>query len=180
MLYPSPHPSPTRGEGAAALIYALFAGPLSITYHDASSGAASDLKEASRLALAMVANLGLGDKRTLFSMDALAAFNIQPDTTLVIAEAEGVLASQNERCFEILRQYSAALNSVVSGLLEHETIDGSAVVKAVASVRAHLDSAIGVTLTRRCASSPQSRHTNPLLRYAQHQRRWPETQSLKP
>ena len=151
MLYPSPHPSPTRGEGAAALIYALFAGPLSITYHDASSGAASDLKEASRLALAMVANLGLGDKRTLFSMDALAAFNIQPDTTLVIAEAEGVLASQNERCFEILRQYSAALNSVVSGLLEHETIDGSAVVKAVASVRAHLDSAIG---DRRDVDSP--------------------------
>ena len=91
------------------MIYALFTGPLSITYHDASSGAASDLKEASRLALAMVANLGLGDKGTLFSMDALAAFNIQPDTTLVIAEAEGVLASQNERCFEILRQYSAAL-----------------------------------------------------------------------
>ena len=68
-----------------------------ITYHDASSGAASDLKEASRLALAMVANLSLGDKGRLFSMDTFAAFNIQPDTMLVIAEAEGVLASQNER-----------------------------------------------------------------------------------
>lgn len=110
-----------------------------ITYRDASSGAASDLKEASRLALSMVASLGLGDKGTLFSMDALAAFNITPDTTLAVAEAEGILVTQNEHCFSILRQYEAAFSAVVSSLLERETIPGSVVVQAVAAVRINLD-----------------------------------------
>ena len=114
-----------------------------IIYNDASSGAASDLKEASRLALSMVASLGLGDKGTLFSMDALAAFNIKPDTTLAVAEAEGILVTQNERCFSVLRQYDAALNTVVAGLLERETINGFEVVEAVAAVQLSLAAPAG-------------------------------------
>ena len=110
-----------------------------ITYNDASSGAASDLKEASRLALTMVASLGLGDKGTLFSMDALAAFNIKPDTTLAVAEAEGVLVTQNERCFSVLHEYHEALRTVVASLLERETVPGSEVVQAVAAVRKNLE-----------------------------------------
>ncbi len=72
-----------------------------ITYDDASSGASSDLKEASRLALSMVATLGLGDNGTLFSLEALlTALNIKPDTTIAVAEAEAVLTAQNERCLD--------------------------------------------------------------------------------
>ena len=73
----------------------------------------------------MVASLGLGDKGTLFSMDALAAFNIKPDTTLAVAEAEGVLVAQNERCFSVLHEYHEALRTVVASVLERETIPGS-------------------------------------------------------
>ena len=110
-----------------------------IRYDDASSGAASDLKEASRLALSMVASLGLGDKGTLFSMDALAVFNITPDTTLAVAEAEGILVKQNECCFAILQQYKEAFRAVVARLLERETIHGIEVVEAVAAVQKDLE-----------------------------------------
>ena len=122
-----------------------------IAYQDASSGAASDLKEASRLALSMVASLGLGDRGTLFSMDALAAFNIKPDITLAVAEAEAILVKQNDRCFAILHQYAAALGAVVSSLLERESIQGVEVVQAVTAVRADLKLEDG---DRRDPSSP--------------------------
>lgn len=107
-----------------------------ITYDDASSGAASDLKEASRIALSMVATLGLGDRGTLFSLDALAALGMKPDTAAAVAEAEQVLTTQNERCLATLREFDAALQEIIARLLAQETIDGEEVVRAVAAVRA--------------------------------------------
>jgi len=107
-----------------------------ITYDDASSGAASDLKEASRLALSMVATLGLSDTGTLFSLDALTALNIKPDTTSAVAQAELILASQNERCLATLRELRGALLALTAQLVERETIDGDEVARAVASARA--------------------------------------------
>ncbi|MEC5388119.1 AAA family ATPase [Uliginosibacterium sp. H3] len=107
-----------------------------ITYDDASSGASSDLKEASRLALSMVATLGLGDNGTLFSLEALAALNIAPDTKIVVAEAEAVLTTQNERCLETLRKLEGALKQLTAQLLEHETIDGAEVARIVAEAQA--------------------------------------------
>lgn len=121
-----------------------------ITYNDASSGASSDLKEASRLALSMVATLGLGDKGTLFSLEALTALSIKPDTTLVVAEAEAILALQNERCLDTLRELGAALKSLTEQLLEYETIDGVEVTRAVDAARA----AQNLHIERRSAHSP--------------------------
>lgn len=106
-----------------------------IRYQDASSGAASDLKEASRIALSMVANLGLGDKGSLFSLDALVSLNIRPDPSGAIAEAEQLLAAQNARCMAVLEEYGSALRGITAKLLDRETIDGDEVVQAVASVR---------------------------------------------
>ena len=107
-----------------------------ITYDDASSGAASDLKEASRLALSMVATLGLSDTGTLFSLDALTALNIKPDTTSAVAQAEIILASQNERCLATLRELRGALLELTAKLVERETIDGESVARAIANARA--------------------------------------------
>ena len=106
-----------------------------ITYDDASSGASSDLKEASRLALSMVATLGLSDTGTLFSLEALAALNIKPDPTAAVAEAEMILAAQNERCLATLRKLRAALVELTEKLAEHETIDGEDVARAIANAR---------------------------------------------
>ncbi len=121
-----------------------------LTYADASSGAASDLKEASKIALTMVANLGLGDQGTLFNLEALAALNVPPDTSKAVAEAEALLATQNAHCFALLRDYDAALKELTGKLLERETIDGIEVVQAVADVRMRLEVAGG---DRRSANS---------------------------
>jgi cell division protease FtsH len=110
-----------------------------LTYDDASSGAASDLKEASKIALSMVANLGLGDQGTLFNLEALAVFNVPPDTSKAVAEAEALLVTQNAHCFTLLRNYDAALKELTAKLLERETIDGAEVVQAVADVRMRLE-----------------------------------------
>jgi cell division protease FtsH len=107
-----------------------------ITYNDASSGASSDLKEASKLALSMVATLGLSDTGTLFSLDALTALNIKPDPTSAVAEAEAILTAQNERCLATLRELRGALVELSEMLVERETIDGAEVARAIANARA--------------------------------------------
>jgi cell division protease FtsH len=107
-----------------------------LTYNDASSGAASDLKEASRLALSMVATLGLSDTGTLFSLDALTALNIKPDPTSAVAEAEAILTAQNERCLATLRELRGALVELTEKLVERETIDGEEVARAISNARA--------------------------------------------
>lgn len=107
-----------------------------ITYDDASSGAASDLKEASRLALSMVATLGLSDAGTLFSLDALTALNIRPDPTAAVVEAEAILITQNERCLATLKELRGALVELTAELVERETIDGEDVARAIANARA--------------------------------------------
>jgi cell division protease FtsH len=106
-----------------------------ITYDDASSGAASDLKEASRLALSMVATLGLSDKGTLFSLDALSELHLKPDTTIAVAQAESVLATQNEQCLTTLRELHGALVDLTEKLVEHETLDGEEVAQAISNAR---------------------------------------------
>jgi cell division protease FtsH len=105
-------------------------------YDDASSGAANDLKEASRLALSMVATLGLGDAGTLFSLDALTTLGIKPDPRTAVAEAEAILAAQNERCLQTLTELRGALVALTEQLIEHETIDGDEVARAISNVRA--------------------------------------------
>ena len=107
-----------------------------ITYDDASSGAASDLKEASRLALSMVATLGLSNTGTLFSLDALTALGIKPDPQKAVAEAETILAAQNERCLATLTELRGALVALTEKLVERETIDGEEVARAIADARA--------------------------------------------
>ncbi|MEA2698159.1 MAG: cell division protease FtsH, partial [Myxococcales bacterium] len=106
-----------------------------ITYNDASSGAASDLKEASRLALSMVAMLGLSDEGTLFSLDALSALNLKPDATIAVAQAESILATQNEQCLATLRELHGALVELTEKLVEHETLDGEEVAQAISNAR---------------------------------------------
>ncbi len=136
-----------------------------LTYADASSGAASDLKEASKIALTMVANLGLGDQGTLFNLEALAALNVPPDTSKVVAEAEALLVTQNANCFALLRDYDAALKELTDKLLARETIEGIEVVQAVADVRMRLDAAGGerrsVNSAMRATLQTQSPQDNP-------------------
>jgi cell division protease FtsH len=106
-----------------------------IAFDDTSSGAASDLKEASKLALSMVATLGLSDKGTLFSLDALSELRLEPDTTTAVAQAESILAAENEKCLATLRELRGALVEVSEDLVAHETIDGAEVARAITNAR---------------------------------------------
>ncbi|HEX5125271.1 MAG TPA: AAA family ATPase [Rhodocyclaceae bacterium] len=132
-----------------------------ITYNDASSGASSDLKEASRLALSMVATLGLGDNGTLFNLEALDATGMKPDTTQVVSEAEAVLTSQNQRCLATLRDLSGALKEITAQLLERETIEGDDVARAVAVAR---DAHEKRHVEKRRTDSPMREALPPFLR----------------
>jgi cell division protease FtsH len=107
-----------------------------VIFGEASSGAGSDLKEASRIALAMSASFGLGDSGKLFSMEALTAMNIQPDTEASVADAEAVLTRLHELCLAHLTRYRPALEDLADQMLERETILGVDVDKAIEKVNA--------------------------------------------
>ncbi len=95
-----------------------------ICYGECSSGAAQDLKEASKIALSMVATLGLGDEGNLFSLDALSEMNMRPDLKEPIARAEQMLQRLGHECDELLKLHRLALDSIALALLQKESIDG--------------------------------------------------------
>ena len=72
----------------------------------------------------------------MFSLDALTALNIKPDPTRAVAEAETILTTQNERCLATLRELRGALVELTAKLVEHETIDGEEVGRAISNARA--------------------------------------------
>jgi cell division protease FtsH len=106
-------------------------------YGEASSGAAHDLQEASKLALAMVSRFGFGSDGSLFSIAALTdSLQAQPELVHAIAESKKVLADLNAKCQANLAQVRPALDSVTQQLLQDETVAGEFVEKAVAGALA--------------------------------------------
>lgn len=95
-----------------------------IRYNECSSGASQDLKEASKIALSMVATLGLGDEGNLFNVEALSEMNLRPDMKEPIAGAEQLLRRLGDECERLLRTHQATLDAIVVELLTKESIDG--------------------------------------------------------
>jgi cell division protease FtsH len=85
-----------------------------------SSGAAADLKEASKLALSMVVEYGMGPANMLFSAAALDA----PERDRWINEADTLLSQVNKSCSLLLTNRLTALEALTELLLEHETVTG--------------------------------------------------------
>ena len=104
--------------------------------HEASSGASSDLKEASKLALTMVATLGLGDKGRLLNYEAVGEMNFPFNSDRALDEANALLERLHAETEAILLRYTDALQAVTRALLEHETIAGDVVIRAVDEVEA--------------------------------------------
>jgi cell division protease FtsH len=109
-----------------------------VAYGEASSGAGSDLKEASRIALSMVASFGLGDSGNLFSMQALLDMNAQPNLKAAEEESERLLKRLHELCLAHLTRYKPALEDLRDQMLERETITGDDVERAIERVDARL------------------------------------------
>ncbi|MDB6063503.1 MAG: ATPase central domain protein [Verrucomicrobiaceae bacterium] len=104
-------------------------------YRECSSGAAQDLKEASKIALSMVANLGLGDDGNLFSIEALGEMNLRPDMKEPIARAEQLLQRLGGECEQLLHAHRGALDAITQALLEKESIDGDELAALIAPHR---------------------------------------------
>lgn len=101
---------------------------------EVSSGASSDLKEASKIAYSMVASLGMGEKETLFSVDAFQDLRIPPDHAKYLEEANSLLDNLNQRCMKLMQDLAPALHDIADELLKRETIPGADVTRAIEAV----------------------------------------------
>lgn len=108
-----------------------------LRFGEASSGAAQDLEEASKLAMAMVARFGFGRSGSLFSIGALGdSVQSQPEIAHAIEESRELLHRLNGQCQAHMARLKPALDDVTQQLLAVETVEGRDVERAVASAQA--------------------------------------------
>jgi cell division protease FtsH len=117
-------------------IQMLLAGRMAeqLYFGEVSSGAASDLTEASKLAYSMVSSLGMGGKGELFSIDAFRDLQIPPDHAKYLDEANAMLDKLNKQCMDNMQLLDKAVQDVAGELLKKETIDGDYVIAAMEAV----------------------------------------------
>ncbi|HEY4301260.1 MAG TPA: ATP-dependent zinc metalloprotease FtsH [Candidatus Didemnitutus sp.] len=107
---------------------------------DFSNGAYGDLKQATRIARAMVCDYGMSDlgpvalgenQDTVFlGRDITRSQHVSEDTARRVDHAiSGILESQYKRAQQIIGEHRSALDKVAEALLEHETIEGRHVLE---------------------------------------------------
>jgi cell division protease FtsH len=107
-----------------------------------STGASDDIMKATELVRRMITEFGMSEKlgsvryagQQLQYLGGVAQDNSQlsPRTQeLIDTEVQAIVTEQYERAQALLREHRAALESLAAELLEHETLDGSAVEAAL-------------------------------------------------
>jgi cell division protease FtsH len=107
---------------------------------DFSNGAYGDIKQATRIARAMVCDYGMSDlgpiamgenQDTVFlGRDITRSQHISEDTARKVDMAvSDILNSQYKRAQDIITEHRSALDKVAAALLEHETIEGRHVLE---------------------------------------------------
>ena len=120
-----------------------------------STGANNDLVGATELARKMVREWGMsrrvgpmawGNQGPVFlGEDMMHSRDYSDDTARVIdEEVERILREQEQRCRDTLTDHRRALDLIARALLEHETIDGSEVVRLLELTGAALPDRTGV------------------------------------
>ncbi|SAK53913.1 ATP-dependent metalloprotease [Caballeronia hypogeia] len=102
-----------------------------LVFGEASSGAAQDLQEASRISLEMVSRLGFGGEGNLFSLAALPRENAGRQLDNAIEQANALLIEMNERCFDLLTRNESILSNVTRALARTETVPGTYVYELI-------------------------------------------------
>ncbi|SOE98155.1 cell division protease FtsH [Burkholderia sp. OK233] len=102
-----------------------------LTFSEASSGAASDLQEASRISLDMVSKFGFNRDGDLFSLAALPSQYAGLQMRSAIEHANVLLKELNELCYGLLQAYEPVLRAIADELLERETVPGVAVYRLI-------------------------------------------------
>ena len=112
-----------------------------VEFHAISTGASDDISRATDLARRMVSEFGMSDKlgsvryagQQLQYLGGTVEDNsgISPETREQIdKEVQRLVTEQYERAQALLTEHHTALKSLAGQLLEHETVDGSAVREA--------------------------------------------------
>ena len=94
---------------------------------DISSGASSDLTEASILAFRMVAEMGMSKDGKLFSLGACQKLGLHTDHLFYLDQTQDLLSELESRCMHMLDSLRPALDELVDRLLERETVPGEEV-----------------------------------------------------
>ncbi|RKE39877.1 cell division protease FtsH [Paraburkholderia sp. BL23I1N1] len=102
-----------------------------LTFSEASSGAASDLQEASRISLDMVSKFGFNRDGNLFSLAALPSQYAGLQMKSAIEHANVLLKELNELCYGLLHAYEPVLRAIADELLELETVPGETVYRLI-------------------------------------------------
>jgi len=102
-----------------------------LAFSEASSGAASDLQEASRISLDMVSKFGFNADGNLFSLAALPAQYAGLQMKSAIGHANILLKDLNEACYSLLHENEPVLRAIAEQLLESETVPGETVYRLI-------------------------------------------------
>ncbi|MFM0200820.1 AAA family ATPase [Paraburkholderia fungorum] len=102
-----------------------------LMFSEASSGAASDLQEASRISLDMVSKFGFNRDGDLFSLAALPSQYAGLQMKSAIEHANVLLKELNELCYGLLHAYEPVLRAIADELLERETVPGETVYRLI-------------------------------------------------
>ncbi|WP_144113275.1 AAA family ATPase [Paraburkholderia sp. BCC1886] len=102
-----------------------------LSFAEASSGAASDLQEASRISLDMVSKFGFNSDGDLFSLAALPSQYAGLQMKGAIEQANVLLKELNELCYGLLHAYEPVLRAIADELLEQETVPGETVYRLI-------------------------------------------------
>ncbi|GAB7522403.1 AAA family ATPase [Paraburkholderia sp. 2C] len=98
-----------------------------LVFDEASSGAAQDLQEASRISLDMVSKHGFNADGHLFSLASLPQQYAGLQLKNSIEHANALLRDLNDACFTLLRANEPVLRAIAERLLESETVPGETV-----------------------------------------------------
>ncbi|MGP0171329.1 AAA family ATPase [Pseudomonas sp. NCHU5208] len=99
-----------------------------IAFGETSSGAAHDLREATRLVGNMVGMFGMSSSGRLTSLAGLADCGVPIDAESVQLQIQVELQTLSDKCEELLMKHEPAMTAVARLLLQEETIEGQAVL----------------------------------------------------
>jgi cell division protease FtsH len=102
-----------------------------LIFAEASSGAAQDLQEASRIGLDMVSKFGFNVDGNLFSLAALPQQYAGLQLKNAIEHANVLLKNLNDACYALLRANEPVLRAIAEQLLELETVPGETVYRLI-------------------------------------------------
>jgi cell division protease FtsH len=124
-----------------------------VEFKNISTGASDDISRATDLARRMIVEFGMSEKlgsvryagqQLQYLGGSVGDSNLSPETReLIDREVQRLVTEQYSRAQALLAQHHSALHTLAQQLLEHETVDGSAVRSALADVATGVSQASG-------------------------------------